>query len=424
MKKYLHWNIFILILALVASSCNAPATPIPTDTATPTSSTANLQVAYIKDRNVWIWSESGGRRALTDSGDVLDVTISDDGKIIAYVREAVPLEQEQIWVIGVDGSDPRLLVSEEDLRAANPEAISDVIRGLGPYELDWLPGTHILYYNTRALMEYGIWLYDDLYTVNADTLEKTTILSSGNGGMFYLSPDGSQVALVTPTTISLANIDGSNLRSGLVTFPEVGTYSEYRYYPRPIWAADSSAIRVAIPPEDTLQEPIGPTNLWHIPADGSPAILIGSIDAIPFAWPDNAISPDLEHIAYVKSVGGSADNITELHLSNPENTSDTNYRTGENIRFVSWLPDSSRFLFVSRDKDAVSGLYLGTVDGTPSLLSAGEVIIHQIVWLNQTHYLYTVQGQGMFELRYGTVESQITLLLDYCDIAKEFDYSK
>ena len=34
--------------------------------------------------------------------------------------------------------------------------------------------------------------------VNTDTVEKLTIFDFGQGGLFYFSPDGAQVALSTP----------------------------------------------------------------------------------------------------------------------------------------------------------------------------------------------------------------------------------
>ena len=146
--------------------------------------------------------------------------------------------------------------------------------GVAPFRIAWIPGTHILAFNTRQVVEGpGLSIYNDLRFVDVDRAELTTFLAPGSGGEFIISPDGRQIAIsgatTTPNAISLINVDGSNLRSNLVVYDSVLTYSEYAYYARPVWSAGSDSLLVTIPPVDSLIMPRHPTTIWYIPTDGS-----------------------------------------------------------------------------------------------------------------------------------------------------------
>jgi len=425
----------LVAATLAALTQNAPQQPFDTPdlpaalppeaspTFAPTMPPLVLRVAYVKDNNAWIWAEGLGTLALTASGDVQDVRISDDGLVVAYVRESAPFSPE-IWAVDNTGSNTRLLVGSADFWATYTGSPGDAPSGIGPYQFGWRPGTHILYYDTKPLFEGpGLMGYDDLHAVNADTLAKVTIFSSGDGGKFYFSTDGAQMAIVTPTSISLANADGSNLRLDVLTFAPVITYSEYLYYPSPVWAADSNALRVTIPPADPMLTPLNPTGIWHIPTDGSPAVLSTNILAIPFAWPDTAISPDLTRIAYAQSVGLPADNMRELHLANADGSADTVYMTGESLELINWLPNSTQFVFVLRGSGATRGIHVGTVGGGYTTLSADPTKMRDIAWVDDTHFLYLGSNSGIWELRYNILGDVGSTLLDTGQIWG-YDFSK
>jgi len=381
-----------------------------------------LRVAYVKDNNAWIWTEGVGAMSLTASGGIQDVRISDDGQVVAYVREIIPFRPE-ILAINSDGSGERILVSSADFLATYSGSPGDAPSGIGVYHMGWKPGSHALYYNTRPLFEGpGLGSYDDLRTVNADTLAKATLFNPGEGGMFYFSPDGDQLAIVTPTSISLADADGSNLRPNVLTFGSVITYSEYLYYPHPVWAADSSALRVAIPPADPMLVPLNPTGLWYIPTDGSPAVFSGNILALPFAWPDTAISPDLGRVGYAMPVGIPTDNLRELHLANADTTGDTVYIGGESAEFIGWLPNSTQFVFVVRGSGAARGTHVGSVGGGYTTLSTDPTLMRDITWVDNTHFLYLWNNSGAWELRYNELGGVGSTLLDTGQIWS-YDYS-
>jgi Tol biopolymer transport system component len=384
-----------------AENGNAPApaaptaTPIPTSTVPPPPPAAGLKVAYVKDGNVYVWTEGGSSIGLTSTGDARRVRISSDGQRIAYVRElaGAPFAYE-LWVVNSDGwlLNPQLLVSQAEmgvLKAASQFASAD---GFDFDQVEFRPGTHDLYYSTvPRFMGPGYAPSYDLRMVNADTQAKSALFDFGQAGAFTFSPDGAQVVLSTPDHISLANADGNNLRSHVLTYPLVGTYSEYQYHPFPIWAADSLSLRVAIPPEDTLAEPTPPTSLWYIPVDGTSATQLGSMNSIPFDWPNNAFSPDMSYIAYVKSVGDPTANQRELHIAYADGSGDIVFATGTSLQFRGWTPDSTRFLYASNSVDD-SGLYLGSIGGGVFTISSVHQTMRQIEWVDNDRIIFIYEN--------------------------------
>ncbi len=407
-----------------AESTTAPP-PGPGETVAPTlpPPPAVLRVAYIKNKNVWLWTEGLGSVQLTASANVQDLVISDDGQVIAFVREPSYFSPE-IWAINTDGSGERMLASSTDLWATYTGSPGDAPGGIGVYQMIWRPGSHILYYNTRPLYEGpGYMGYYDLHSVNADSLEKATLFSAGDGGVAYFSPDGLQIALSKPTSISLVNSDGSNLRRNVLTYGNVITYSEYLYHPSPVWAPDSSGLRVVVPPADPLASPLPPSTLWYIPTNGSPAVFSGNLLAIPFAWPDTAISPNLTRVAYAKSVGDPGANMRELHVANADTSGDAIYMTGESLEFIGWLPNSTQFVFIVRGSGATTGTHVGMVGGGYTTLSTDPTLMTDISWPDETHFLYRWRSGSNWELRYNLLGGAGSTLIDSGEIWT-YDFSK
>jgi hypothetical protein len=441
-KTKFRWQLFGMIFILLLASCLPASTPqdnqisietIVAETLTafageapvvvPTTETPHvptstapraLQVAYVKVGNIYIWTEGESSVGLTNTGDAVEVRISDDGQVIAYVRRN-PTDDFafELWAVNTSGqTNARLLVSHAEFEALKTASPFHDARSVRPDFFKFQPGTHQLAYSTVPMFEGpGYAPGKDLRLVNTDTLEKDVIFDFNEGGLFYFSPDGSQMALSNPDHISLAAADGSNLRSNVLTFPLVGTYSEYQYHPRPHWSSDSSFLRVAIPPEDTLAQPTPPTTLWHIPADGSPATQLGSIPAIPFAWPDTAFSPTLDKVGYAKSVGEPTENQRELHIANADGTEDIVFATGAGVEFWNWTPDGTRFMYAIH-AGAEQGAYLGLVSGGTTLIASLPTTLNQIRWVDSSRFLYFQANGNVWELRISDVDGQGHAFID------------
>ena len=292
----------------------------------------------------------------------------------------------------MDGSNERVLVSEQDFQALDPGALAVV-----PHQFSWIPGTHLLAYNTNQVFEGPRpGLYNDLRQVDADTMTQTTILGPGQGGDFYYSPDGSQIAISTPTTISLVDADGSNLRPAVLQYAPVLTYSEYEYYAQPRWLSDSSGLKVIIPPADSLSDPRPPTTLWEIPADGSPAVKTGEIVTMPFFTDSTAYSPDLTRIAYLIETGDPPQNIHELHFVNPDGSGDIAYHSEPLLNFAGWAEDSLHFAITVEENRA---LHTGQTDAPYTTAVDPPTSVFRLSWVDAERYVYmqvTDNGAALF----------------------------
>ncbi|MCP4142855.1 MAG: hypothetical protein GY755_21645 [Chloroflexi bacterium] len=383
----------------------APTAEIVQPTAAPQPVTPSaLMVAYVKDGNVYLWTEGGSSVGLINTADAREVRISSDGQRVAYVRELAGAEfAYELWSVNSDGGalNPQLLISHAEMSALKATSQFAEAEGIGFDQFEFRPGTHDLYYSTVPhFLGPGYAPNYDLRMVNADTLAKSTLLDFSQAGGFSFSPDGTQIALSTPDHISLINADGSNLRSSVLTYPLVGTYSEYQYRPFPIWAVDSLSLRVAIPPEDTLAEPTPPTTLWFIPTDGSLATQLGTMLAVPFDWPNNAFSPDMSFTAYIKSIGEPTENQRELHIAYADGSGDIIFASGTSLQFRGWSPDATRFIYASNSVDD-TGLYLGSISGEVSTISSSHNTMRYVDWVDNARiiFIYDNQNTGASEFR-------------------------
>jgi len=427
-------NALETIVATTLTAVAGEASALPPETGTPVGPVVPtfiapraLQVAYVKDGNVYIWTEGESSVGLTSTQDAMNVSISDDGQVIAYTRRDPNNDfAYELWAVNTSSpTSARLLVSNAEFEALKAASPYPDARSLRPDFFKFRPGTHQLAYNTFSMFEGPVYAPGkDLRLVNADTLEKNIIFDFNEGGIFYFSPDGAQVALSNPNHISLANTDGSNLRPNVLTFPLVGTYSEYQYHPRPHWSADSSYLRVTIPPEETMAQPTPPTMLWHISTDGSPATQLGSIPAIPFAWPDTAFSPNLDKVGYAKSIGEPTENQRELHIANADGSGDIVFADGEGVEFWHWTPDGTRFMYAING-GAESGAYLGRVSGGTTLIASIPTTLHQMRWVDTSRFLYFQPNGSMWELRISDVDGQKHAFIDTVpDSIGSFDFTQ
>jgi len=383
----------------VPQSASPTATPVPpTATATPTeppvtARAPEMRIAYTDaGRNLWIWIDgTGAARKIVSTGDVTEARISPDGNLVVFVRTFNYLNFS-MWLINADGTNERLLIPLEEFDAMknSPDAL-----GAQPYVWDWVPGTRQLAIVSSPTHDGpGMMVNDDLWYVNIDTGELKQMLPPGQGGVFYFSPDGQQIALVTPKTISLINSDGTNRRQSVLEYPLVSTYGEYKYYATPKWSPDLSFLRVAILPQEPLAEPRQNTSIWEIPADGSPAKMIRVVTSMPLLGPE--LSPDLNHIVYLKEHGAPADNQRELHISVSDNSGDTIYQTGQ-LDFMGWAPDSSRFIFSSGTDNKAK---LGQIGQAAVPFSDVDPVM-AVSWLKDGKVIFLHRTSSSWEIRIG-----------------------
>ena len=386
-----------------------PTTPLPPSAGT-------LRVAYVKDGNLWVWTEANGSQALTTTGNINEVTLSDDGMLVAFTRQVDDFHSE-IWVITTDGTGERLLVSTADIEAMVINRSPDA-SGVAPHQIAWIPGTHALAFNTRQSFMVGFLLNDDLRLVNAASGEQVTVLPQNAGGMFYYSPDGSQIAITTPNKLFLVNADGSNRRDDLLSYEEVITSSEYRFYASPVWSADSSSLYVAIPPRDPLAARDQATTIWRVPTDGSPAVQLGGVPATFFGG-GVAFAPDLTGLIYQREVGSPQDNLRELHLADSELTEDRVLFTLPLLQFHGWAGDSEHFFFSSGPDNQMQ---LASLDGMVRPLMPEAGVFFNIMPVGTNQFLYMKDDQGAWEFGLADLQGQKQVIDQISGFPASFDF--
>lgn len=378
---------------------------------------SNLLVIYVKDGNLWRWDASGNNQ-LTVSGDVQQPQLSPDGKLVAFLRPVGDFHTE-MWMIDVTGENERVLVSVDDLNTIgggfrDPNAVA-----IAPYEFEWVPNTHLVAFNTQQILQGpGLFLLDDFHLVDADRIELKLVLLSGWGGVFRISPNGEKVALSTPTQISLANLDGSDFRQ-VLQYPQIITYSDYRYYARPVWKPDSSGLWVAIPSVDPLVEPVEPTSLYEIVPDDGNAKLVNQIMTVSFIETPVSYSPDAEYLIYLRESGNPQDHLRELYISKPDGSGAWMYQRDYLLKYVGWSIDSRRFLYTVGENQSA---WLGDVNAAAVSILPEYNPIDQIKWIDRDNFLFTRVNYDAADLFLGNVQSPPRLLETRIDPPMIFDY--
>jgi Tol biopolymer transport system component len=426
--KTVRMTLIIILLLVVLTSCSMPTLTAPGgevnveneiatavaatniasgQIAQPPASVNSLLVMYTDgEGNLRAWSSEGGIRQLTTQGNIQYIVISPDGTQVAFVR-AQDYRDYSIWVMGVDGANERQLVTADDFRGM---LVAEDALGAAPVQLEWVPGTHTLAFNTYPYFEGpGFFPHDDLWLVDADTGTLLPFLDIGTGGMFAYSPNGSRLAVSSFQSVSLMDGNGGNRRDDVLIYEPVMTYSEFLYYVTPQWSPDGSFLRAIVPPGDPLAQPSPPTTIWHIPGDGSAASQIASLDIAFLAVA--RLSPDLNRIMYVTPVTTS---MPSLHIANVDGSQDMLYSSDVSA-LESWSPDGDRFLFTSGETNQT---LIGRVGENPAPLTEFETIM-KILWIDPQYFLFLRPSDAGFELRLGQVNGQ-SVVLDTLQSEQEF----
>jgi hypothetical protein len=333
--------------------------------------------------------------------------MSADGQVIVFTRHSwvgdvlEGYEQHSLWAVDRSGANARELVSAESLRQRLNAGERD---STNISQMEWIPGTH--------RMLFSGWKYivqaegeshavpEGLNLIDVDSATDVVLIPAENYLRFAVSPDGQQVALMSFTGLSFMNVDGSNVRTDVLTYPQIGQAGPL--FPTGVWTQDSRAFVITGSFEADARFNINFT-IWRVPADGSSPEALTSITA---SDPRSVtFSPDGQRAAFIQSLDQQAlgsvgwfitpltGNISPLAIPSdydmesttvslhwspagdpftrnlrklcPDATRDTEecdspiYFDGT-VAAIHWI-DGARFLFLTRDPAV---LFLGKMDGT------------------------------------------------------------
>jgi hypothetical protein len=370
-----------------------------------------LKIAYINGGDIWYWEEGGSPRRLTSRGKIEELVLSSDGLWVAYEWQDPARIQSELWVVNTTSGEERLLLSQADLDAIYP--LEDALH-IAPSQFEFIPGSDSLLMNTHRIFEGpGLVKNDDLWSIEVESGSRTMLLAPGRGGDFVIAPNGELLALVKPTSIGFVRPDGSGLTPDRLTFPFVITYSEYAYYPVPVWSTASDAVAVLIPAEDPLADDTA--RIWLVPISSAPAGPM--LDLSGFSYFKNSgslpqIAPDLTKVAYFSDSGGSS---AELHISLTDGSSDIIYDTGS-LSWQGWNPNSQDFVYGSTPKN----LILGRI-GAPSI---GLGFGGSFRWIDSDGYLYLDELTATHRFVFATITGDSTVLDEIAGARFDYDFTR
>ncbi|MFN2298461.1 MAG: hypothetical protein ACK2UB_06415 [Anaerolineales bacterium] len=362
-------------------------TPTPTVTATP--SPPHLRVAFISGGSPWMVEPPAAAFQLSAFTGVDSVHISDDGQRVAYVRHNDYSSPAELRVVHSDGTNDHTLLTSAQVGGLETPPGGALFVDL--FQVKWIPGTHDLFISTKADFEGpGLARFDDLFRLNADTGAITTILTAGNAGEVWPSPDAAKMVISRATAISLANIDGTGRMSDIITFPAIITYSEYQYYPEPVWAHDSASFGVIIASEDPFApSPTG--SIWLVNAATGAATLASTLNG-NFFFPKAVLSPTLDHVGYVTNPVSPS--VNESYVSTLDGSFGLHLGSGT-TGVDSFAPDGQHFAYYV---GAPVTKYIGSLGGGTILVPGGAM---RIRWFNDTEFVYAAGTVASWTLRLG-----------------------
>lgn len=302
-----HVLISVCLLSFSLSAClvqvGVVSTAVPSPSV-PSLPTGTIEVAYVKDGNIHVWEEATQQtRTIVNTGDVFSVTVSDDGQVIAFTRGSwvgdvlEGYEQFALWAMNRDGGNSRELISAQDLRQRiNPSARDSS----NFYQLGWVPQSHQLIFSGTKYIVQAEGLSHAIphgaYLVDTDTGSVNMLAEAAENLRFLPSPDGKQIALMSPSDVGFINVDGSNKRQDVLTYAEAGLTGPL--FPTGVWTQDSRALVMTGSFESDPNFNVNFT-IWRIPIDGSSPEALGSVTG---SSPNSVtFSPDGKNASFLQT---------------------------------------------------------------------------------------------------------------------------
>lgn len=373
-----------------------------TDQAISTTETAEisaLTVSFVdSSRNLYVWLQGAAAPVkLVNSGDVVESHVSSDGSLIAFIRSS-DYSNYDLDVINSDGFNQRTLISTAQF---NVLPKPDYATGVGPNLVAWKSGTHILGFNTRAVLEGpGLMVPGTFYTLDVDSGTLQQLIHTEDGFSFSFSPDGNFIAISRPTGIDLYHSDGSLAAENVVTFNSVNTASEYAWTADISWKNDSSSFCTVIAPEEPWVDEPAPSIVWQVSNTGAAAMLYSGVMSF-FPMGIASFSPDLSLMNYRTQEGNPLDNNWALHVSLADGSGNANIDTGYFGHLATWSPDGQKFIYSKLD-GSNNLAFLANGNSTPEPL-ADVVSLLEVKWVDNSHYILASHTEEGDSLLYGTI---------------------
>ncbi|HSB66810.1 MAG TPA: hypothetical protein VLD65_09535, partial [Anaerolineales bacterium] len=232
---------------------------------------------------------------------------------------------------------------------------------------------------------------------------------------FLPSPDGKQIALMSPRDVGFINVDGSNRRQDVLTFAEVGLTGPL--FPMGVWTQDSRAFVMTGSFERDPALNINFT-IWRIPMDGSSPEAVATVTG---SDPNSVtFSPDGRSASFLKTTDQQPPEIAGWFITPliPEAGPLALPYYGKEASFANlhWSPANDAFAI--KDPDLLQLCPNATQDsqvcGEPIHLGSG--IITALQWVDTSRFLFV--GIEPNTLSLGKLDGTITPIVTWTELQR------
>jgi hypothetical protein len=225
-----------------------------------------------------------------------------------------------------------------------------------------------------------------------NTTEVTQGGRAGQGGQPDVSPEGSRVAAAGQRAITLANVDGGQAQQ-VLTYPEQPPAVWPLDAPPLLWQPDNSAFLAVVSMEAPLSEKYGKEYaVFRVTAaDGG----VQELGRFSVQGDELHLSPDAGYMIYREYEGEDAPVFAKLSLATLDGSVQGWVASGEEAQFVSWLPDSTGYLYIL---ESDRQLYLSMLGGLPDKLAVVDAFPQPFLaldWLTERHFMLAT-GLGFY----------------------------
>jgi len=382
-----------------------------------------LMVLFVKDGNIQVWDEATQQtRTIVDTGDVFSVTTSDDGQTIAFTRGSWVgdvfdgYEQFALWAMNRDDGNPRELISAQDLRQQmNPSERESS----NFFQLSWVPQSHQLIFSGTKYIVQAEGLSHAIphgaYLVDTEKGSVTVLAEAAENPRFLPSPDGKQIALMSPSAVGFINADGSNRRQDVLTYAEVGRPGPL--FPTGVWTQDSRAFVMTGSFEEDPRLNVNFT-IWRIPVDGSSPEALGAATG---SHPNSVtFSPDGKSASFLQASDQQPPEIAGWFITPliPEAGPLALPYFGKKAFYANlhWSPSSDAFAI--KDQDLLQLCPDATQDsqvcGEPLHLGSG--IVTTLQWVDTSRFLF--ESIEPYSLFLGNLDGTITPIVTWTELPR------
>jgi hypothetical protein len=395
----------------------SPAMPSPSAPPLPT---GMVEVVFVKDGNIQVWDEASKQtRTIVNTGDVFSVTTSDDGQVIAFLRGSWVgdvldgYEQFALWAMDRDGGNPRELISAQELRQwINPSERESS----NFYQLGWVPQSHrLIFSGTKYIVQaegLSHAIPQGAFLVDTDKGSVTVLAEAAENLRFLPSPDGKQIALMSPSDVGFINTDGSHKRQDVLTYAEVGLTGPL--FPTGVWTQDSHAFVMTGSFESDPSYNVNFT-IWRIPIDGSSPEALATVTG---SHPSSVtFSPDGKSVSFLQTTDQQPSEIAGWFIKPliPEAGPLALPYYGKKTSYANlhWSPAGDAFAI--KDQDLLQLCPNATQDsqvcGEPIHLGSG--IITALHWVDTSRFLF--EGIEPNTLSLGRLDGTITPIVTWTE---------